>query len=339
MIIEIAAVIEPFEAQVYEHADKLPRSNEMVQQALAYLSKMQELGAAHSDLEGFLAAAEQVDMFSIMKQYLTELAIEDMESEERSVEIVEPSVSEMAQIYHDSFKLMPNKESMPLTCHVYDEIFALEEESLDVSEFLKGMAENNLFVRLATMPLLDKNKQGDADVCLPATERHFKELAAAAQTATSALEVEYENLRLTEVFLMESMLDGLLMHDLFAGLYQALCAMEEKETYDRKEAVKREFKFVEDFFGVKKEEFFSIPRVKEFIAAVILPKEKEKKADLTLEAFITKQEELLFACLAEDEPLEVKENRKFVRFWGEDVPLGDILTEMKRPRRPLDYQS
>lgn len=339
MINDISAYIEPFEMQIEEHATRLPVTNELVQRSRAFLSMLCDIGAQSMDLTDFLAKVNKGLMLQQMKHLLNELAREDYEVNHYEEFFEEPSVPELAKSYHDAFNFMPSKKAMPMTCQVYEEIFIIEEESIDASEFLMRMAQHGLFLKLSTMPVLDKHMQAACkeNMSMPATEVHFREHREMAMKAKSPLEVEYESLRLTEIYMMEVMVDSLLLHDLYGGLYSVLKKYEHEPSQEHRADVRRHFEFINEFFGLTLEEYFQIPRIRDFMEKNVLPREHETKPMLEIDELIEFQYRLLVECLPQ-QPEPRTQRMSHVRSWDKTIHINEFLEACQAPQRPLNYQ-
>lgn len=339
MIPEIKALIEPFEIQIEDHSKMLPNENESVQQCFAFLSKLIEVGEHFENESTFLDFTSKSGMFIKMKEYLVELAIEDFEYNDLGRDYLEPTVSEMAQSFRDSYAHLSAKRSMPRTKKIYSEILTIEDDSMDYSEFLKKMAENNIFVRLTTMPILDRIPVTSSDRnTLPATKCYFSGQKKLAESALSSLEVENQSLKQTETYMIEVMLDSLLIRDLFGGLYASLKDFREYPTDKNRDIVRREFSFIREFFSIDLAEYFEIPRIRHFLENVVLPKERDKRPTLTFEDLLDELAGLLLSCVGSQERGEFgPKSRRSIRFWETDVDLFEVLSHMTHPIRPQEY--
>ena len=341
MKFEIYAYIEPFEIQVNDHSQNLPIEAEVVQQSKALLSKALEIAASFDSETEFLKKAEELGLFSRLEQCVMELAAEDYELNSGSCLIEEPSVFEVAQSYHDAFSYIGSKEKMPRTCNVYEEVFSIEEESHDVSDFLRRMAERNLFVRLVAMPVVDKHENRDdgVEATLSSTIGHYKERCDLARSAKSTLEIEQDSLRLTEIYMMESMAESLLIRDLFGGLYSAICDYRSSHSITSAHHVARQFGFVESFFNVDFDSYFEIPKIREFIEKVILIDLRKTNDCLTLEMFVDELKMDLVSCLRQtSKPKDMPSSDSQISIWDQNFKLTEIPENIGDMIRPIEYR-
>ncbi|MBP7737806.1 MAG: hypothetical protein KA369_17620 [Spirochaetes bacterium] len=336
---DIQDFIDNYKKMVDTYRPKVSADSAALREADEYLVKMADAGKGCADIGSFLALATEQDMMNRFSSVLSKVAMESLKKPAGAAASIPPA-SDAALGYHKAYEAMADKAKFPETCRVYERVFQIEKESADAGEFSSRMAREGLFVKMATVNLVETFRPlaGQADdISLPVMSFHNRSMLEMAQKATSSIEVEYESQRLLELNRMELAWDTMLNNDLFYTLGNATSSYLMAPTEEHRQEVENASRFVAEFFGVDDEELFRIPRVVDLIDKVILKSLNSGTGGkrYTREEFIAEQRGVVQACLQGKPPVEKgPAPRRSAILWGKAVPLDGVLDALRNPQRP-----
>ncbi len=162
-----------------------------------------EAAGQGADYMTFITRASEKDLFNQMTKALTELAGVISSSYKVNADTYKPpSVKDAAYGYHAAFDALPDVPANRRAREVYQRIFSIEAESTTAAEFMKKLAEENLFVKLSSGPIADHLRISWEDlqkkietektggVSLPVAEKYFREMPAKVEKAVTVSGVE-----------------------------------------------------------------------------------------------------------------------------------------------------
>lgn len=342
---DIKNFIASYSGMVNTYRPKVSPDSEKLKAVENYLGKVSELGEKCKDIMEFMTKVTEQDVLNRFNVLLSDLAVESLKAQQAGGEVKEPSVSDAALGYHKAYESMAEKEKFPETCKVYERIFQIEKESPKAGEFVRRLAEEGLFTRMSSVPLIEQFRplvaQADS-LSIPVMAYHNECMLKMAEKALSSAEIEYESNRLVELNRMELMCDELLTNDLFYTLGGAVSGYLMSPTEENRQKVENSYRFVAEFFGLNTGELYSIPRVIDLIDKIIIPmlNKNDDGRKFTREEFITEQIEVVKVCL-KDRPPVVFGDRSLQHaiLWGREIPLNDYLNALRKPVRPADLMS
>ncbi len=310
-----------------------------------YFEKMTSLGNSCQDIGSFMGRVSEKNMLNEMSALISALATESLAIQRSSGQIKEPSVSDAALGYHKAYEAIGDKSSCPETCAVYGRVFQIEKESSRAGEFVRKMAEEKLFVKMSTAPLIEKFRPlvAQADLLsIPVMAHHNECMMKMAGSATSSIEIEYESNRLLELNRMELMCDELLTNDLYITLGGAVSGYMLSPTEENRQRVENAYRFVSEFYGVDDAELYAIPRVRDYIEKIIIPmlNKNENGKRFTADKFITDEKAVIAHCIKGKPPVvKGPAAMKSALLWGKIIPLDKILDAYRNPERPRELMS
>jgi hypothetical protein len=199
------------------YVQKLGKEDPAVTACLAVLEKLRTLGGRYAAIYEFMADPSFQPLSGEFSAKMMELATKASRPAPGAAPSI-PSAAQAALGYHRAFESIANIAKLPRTREVYERIFALEKESAHAGEFVAKMAAEGLFAKMATVQMIEEYSGLTAQaesVAQPTMAAHNEFVLAAAQKATSAIEIEYESMRLFELNQLELRLDRTLVNDAF----------------------------------------------------------------------------------------------------------------------------
>lgn len=307
-----------------------------------YLSEISGLGEKCGDIMEFMTKITELDALNKFNTLLSDLAVESMQARESGVEAKEPSVSDAALGYHMAYESMAEKEKYPETCAVYERIFMIEKESSKAGEFVRRLAEEGLFVKMTSAPLIEQFRplaaQADS-LSLPVMAFHNECMLKMAEKAKSSTEIEYESNRLVELNRMELLCDELLANDLYYTLGGAVSGYLMSPTEENRQRVENSCRFVAEFFGLNAAELYAIPRVIDIIEKIVIPmlNKNDQGKKFTTEQEIKESIEVVNFCVKDKLPVVYGDKSlQHAVLWGKKIPLMEYLDAVRKPERPAD---
>ncbi len=340
---DIKNFLSSYRGMIDMYKPKVSPDSVGLKDAEEYLMKMSDLGERCSDISEYLGKVSELDMLNKFSALLSSLASESLKAQQSSGEMKVPSVQDAALGYHKAYESIQDKAAQPETCRVYERVFELEKESSHAGEFVRKMAEEKLFVKMASVPLVEKFRPlvSHADsLSIPVMAFHNECMLKMAEAASSATEIEYESNRLLELNRMELMADELLCNDLFYTLGGAISGWLLSPTEENRQRVENSYRFVAGFFGVNSVGLYEIPRVVDLIEKIIIPmlNKNEEGKKFTVEGFIVEQKGAIDACMKGKDPLKTgSASMKNAVLWGREIPLENMLSAFRNPGRLAEY--
>ena len=342
---DIQTFIDSYKNMADTYRAKVKPDNPKLRETDEYLKTIAALGNSCKDIGEFMTAVTERDMMGRMTALLSDLAIEALNNQRAGGTLRIPSSADAALGYHKAYEAMADKEKFPETCRVYERVFQIEKESADAGQFVSLMAQEGLYVKMATVHLVETFRPlaGQADnLSIPVMAYHNESMLAMAGKATSAIEVEYESQRLLELNRVELMCDTMFSGDLFYTLGNAVSSYLLSPTEENRQAVENSCRFIAEFFSIDDGELFAIPRVIDLIDKVILPGVNGGQGGrrYTRESFIAEQRETIRQCLKGKPPVEKGPVARGVAvLWGKTFRLKDMLDTFRKPQRPENLKS
>jgi len=339
---DIRNFIASYRGMVDTYRPKVAPGSAKLKETEEYLRSMEALGGKCKDIGEFLTKVQEQDMMNRMTALMSDLAVEGLKAQQAAGQVREPSVADAALAYHKAYEAIEEKQKMPETCRVYERVFQIEKESSHAGQFVRRLAEEGLFTKMATAPLVEKFRplvaQADG-LSIPVMAVHNSLMLEMAEKAKSSIEVEYESNRLLELNRMELVADEHLANDLVYTLGGPISGYLLSPTEENRQRVENAYRFVAEFFGVDDGELYAIPRVYDLIDKIIIPmlnKNGEGK-HFTREGFIAEQKQVIAACL-KGKPSVAKgpASRRKAVLWGREVPLEQMLDALRNPPRPKE---
>ncbi len=342
---DIKNFIQTYRGMIDMYRPKVPAESAKLKKVEDYLKSMADMGSSCSDIGTFMTKVSEKNMLNEISALISDLAMESIAKQQASGQMKEPSVADAALGYHKAFEAIQDKASCPETCAVYERVFQLEKESARAGEFVRRMAEEKLFVKMSSAPLIEKFRplvaQADS-LSIPVMAYHNECMMLMAEKATSSIEMEYESNRLLELNRMELMCDELLMNDLYITLGGAISGYQISPTEENRQRVENSYRFVAEFFGLDDAELYAIPRVRDYIGRIIIPmlNKNEGGRKYTLDEYITEEKAVIAHCLKGKPPVaKGPANMKSAVLWGKSIPLEKILDAYRKPERPAGLMS
>ncbi len=340
---DIEEFLNNYRKQIDGYAQKLPGGDRTLDEAMAYLEKIADVGRTCSDIGTFMGKMVETDMMNKMTQYLTDLAMASLSKERASGSVRIPTPSELADGYHRSYDSIEDKAGSPETCRVYERIFELEKECQDGAEFLARLVEESLLLKIASVPLKEVSKKAmnDSDnMSLPTMVYHHEKMIEMSEMAKSALEIQYESQRLMELNRYELTCDMMLTNDLVGNISIPVIDYFFNPSEENRRQVESSYRFLAEFFGIDADELFSIPRVLDHIENAVLREVRKQHPETTRDTFIEDAKNIIKKCMqGKPELKKGPEAHNSFRIWDKRYRLVDALKVMKNPPRPDEYQT
>jgi hypothetical protein len=270
---DVRQFLGSYETQIQTHAAKAQPGSPALAAVEALMHELRAMANTGMNIMDFMQKVNDGQYMHKLAAAMTELAMQSMQHAKQTGTFRVPTVAEVAAGYHRSFEAIENKESMPETCRVYQQIFAVEKSSATAPEFLRKMAEQNLFVAMARAPLIEKSTPQIANaeaISQPVMAFHHECMIEMARNAASAIEIETESRRLVELNRMELFLDQLLVLDLCVRIGNAVSSYDMSPTEENRQLVENTYRFLMEFYGIDLEELFGLERFRDYAEKVIL---------------------------------------------------------------------
>jgi hypothetical protein len=265
---------------------------------------------------------------------LTELATESLAAQKKAGTMKIPEAKDVALGYHKAYEAI-DREKQKETVKIYEKIFEIEKASKSAPEFLSRMAQENLFMKLSTVPLKEAFaplvKQAE-DLSIPVMAYHNSRMLGLAENAKSSVELEFESQKLLEFNRTEIIYDQILVSDLFYTLGNPVSSYLLAPTDENKKKVKYCFIFITDFFGMTIDEILSNTRIDNVIKNLIV---KSTGGKYTVESYKDEFRQVVLACFDGKLPDAGPASRKNCVFWGKTIPISDLQAELRNPSRPF----
>lgn len=332
---DVREFLRSYDTQIQTYAAKASPGSPALAAVESLMNELRALGNTGMNVMDFMQKVNDGQYMNKLAAAMTELAMQSMQSAKQAGTFRVPSVSEVAAGYHRSFEAIENKESLPETCRVYEQIFAVEKSSASAPEFLRKMAEANLFVAMARAPLIEKSRPqiAHADgLSLPVMAFHHECMVSMAANASSAIEIETESRRLYELNRMELFLDQLLVLDLLVRIGNAVSSYNMAPTEENRQLVENTYRFLLEFFGVDLETLFSLERFRDYAEKVILRNMKKTDSVNDLASYMELHRRIVAKCM-EKRPSVEKHAEQPAQIWGKRYALKDYQAAVRHPRR------
>lgn len=332
---DVRQFLSNYETQIQTYAAKAAPGSPALASVEQLMNELRTLAGTGMNIMDFMQKVNDGQYMHKLAAAMTELAMQSMQNAKQTGTFRIPTVAEVAAGYHRSFEAIEQKETMPETCRVYEQIFAVEKSSSTAAEFLRKMAEQGLFVAMARAPLIEKSKPqiANADgISLPVMAFHHECMIAMAQSASSAIEIETESRRLVELNRMELFLDQLLVLDLAVRIGNAVSSYDMSPTEENRQLVENTFRFLMEFFGIDLEELFALERFRDYAEKVILRNMKKSDSVRDLSSFLDLHRRIVAKCMEKRPPAEKKKQQP-VQIWGKSFALADYQRAIRHPAR------
>jgi len=342
---DIKNFLDSYNRMIETYRPKVEAGNAKLKAAEDYIHEMAAAAEKCSDISQYMGLVSEKGMMQKMTALLTDLATAALKADQAQApgQRKLPSVADAAKGYHAAYDAIQEKEKSPGTVRIYERVFAIEKECTTAGEFVSKMAREQLFIKMASVPLEEKfvpQIKYAEDLSIPVMACHNEFMADMARKAGSAIEIEYESQRLLELNRMELMCDQMLANDLYYTLGNAVSSWMLNPSEKNRQSVENAYRFVSEFFGVDAEELHAIPRVVDLIKKVLLPALNKEGPRYTLESFIAEQKKAIEACMKGRAAIvKGSPSRKFVRLWGKSIPLSEALSAFRHPPRPPELSA
>jgi len=332
---DVREFLRSYEAQIETYAAKASPGSSALAAVESLMNELRALGNSGMNIMDFMQKVSDGQYMNKLATAMTELAMQSMQSAKQAGTFRIPTVSEVAAGYHRSFEAIENKESLPETCRVYQQIFAAEKSSTSAPEFLRKMADENLFVAMARAPLIEKSRPQIAHaegLSLPVMAFHHECMVNMAGNASSAIEIETESRRLYELNRMELFLDQLLVLDLLVRIGNAVSSYNLAPTEENRQLVENTYRFLLEFFGVDLETLFSLERFRDYAEKVILRNMKKSDSVKDLASYMELHRRVITKCMEKRPPAEKKKEQP-VQVWNRRYALKDCQQALRHVTR------
>jgi hypothetical protein len=345
---DIKNFIASYSGMTDTYRPKVSPDSEKLRAVEKYLAEVSALGEKCKDIMEFMTKVTEQDVLNKFNVLLSELAMESLKSQQpggQGKQAKEPSVADAALGYHKAYESIAEKEKFPETCAVYERVFRIEKESSKAGEFVRRLAEEGLFVKMTSAPLIEQFRplvaQADS-LSIPVMAYHNECMLRMAEKALSSTEIEYESNRLVELNRMELTCDELLQNDLYYTLGGAVSGYLISPTEENRQRVENSYRFVAEFFGLNVTELFEIPRVRDLIEKIIIPmlNKNEGGRKFTAEQEIKESIDVVNFCVKDKEPVIFGDSSlQHAVLWGRKIPLSGYLDALRKPQRPVELMS
>ncbi len=325
------------------YVQKLGKDDPAVTACLAVLEKLRTLGGRYAAIYEFMADPSFQPLSAEFSAKMMELATKASRPAPGAAPSI-PSAAQAALGYHRAFESIANTAKLPRTREVYERIFALEKESAHAGEFIAKMAAEGLFAKMATVQMIEEYSGLTAQaesVAQPTMAAHNEFVLAAAQKATSAIEIEYESMRLFELNQLELRLDRTLVNDAFDILGSAISSYLLVPSEENRAAVEAGYRFVADFYALDSETLFAIPRFMDHMRFMVEHSNKSPGSKkMTVESMTSDFKGAITVCLKGKAPVVLgPSSRRTAVLWGKTVPLEKFHEAIRHPDRPAELQT
>ena len=252
----IKQVISGFELGLNSYKEKLGDSNEKLKKALALYDKLLAAAEKARDMTDFYATPESGQLMSDLSAMLPEL------SQEKPVHGIRtsPPASQVAAGYHMAYDQMPKDD--PATNKVYERVFELEKQSENAAVFMRLMAEEGLFVKMASVPLVSRQDALIANakgISQPVMVNFHEKTRAKMQAARSTAEVEFETNLEAEISIYQNLWDTQFLSCTEILLGNAISSWMLTHSEDDRQEVENGYRFIAGYFGVDFDRLFKVP--------------------------------------------------------------------------------
>jgi hypothetical protein len=191
------------------------------------------------------------------------------------IELELPSAAQTALPYHMAHDALdPAAADAAVMRALYERIFTIEAQSDSGPSFLRRMAEEGMFCRLAREPRIALAERGLAHCrghSQPHLEFHYQELLAALARCRSPTEVDYEIERLEQFAAVESAWNDIVLRYSLKTI-MAACGYPSDASEDRRRTIAQSHRIVHALFGRDWDAMLRTPRVWDFLCRVLYPR-------------------------------------------------------------------
>ena len=192
------------------------------------------------------------------------------------IESMIPTVEQVADPYRQAYLALDARDpSLQETRAVYERILAIADRVSDAQEFIRLLAEEDLYCRLARAPQLAIARGALAHcepLAQPHAEYHYSQLIAALEACRSATEIEYELERANACYAVETAWNEVLLHYAIKAITATIAFSPEggrEGDESRRRTVMASYDLVCDFFARDWDAVLRNPRVWSFFTSVI----------------------------------------------------------------------
>lgn len=318
-------IISSFETGLTAYREKLGAGNAKLTAALAVFAKLSAAAEAAKDMMDFYGRPEGQALMGQLSAMMPELAKEQPVQGQRSV----PAASAVAAGYHMAYDQMPKDD--PATNQVYERVFACEREAENAAVFLRMLAEEGLFLKLAAVPLAGKNApliENARKLSLPVMAICHERTLARVRAARSVAELEYETNLEAELSIYQNRWDQQFLSCTSILLCGAITSWMLTHHEDDRQEVENSCRFIADFFGLDFDALFAAPRVWDHFVKAIFETVKKDMAALgvhTPKEMLAGFKQVLGQCLAGKPPVAVgPPSRRTLVMWGQPAEVGEL---------------
>ncbi len=331
---DIKTMIDGYAGTIKLYADKVPPDSVNLKKVTGIIDEMNSLGKSCAEIWDFMNIIKEKDLLNRYTVAITELATESISSQKKSGTMKIPSASDAALGYHKAYEAI-DPEKQKETAKIYERIFEIENDSKSASEFLSRMAQEKLFIKMSTVPLREVFsplvKQAE-DLSIPVMAFHNSKMIELADNANSSVELECDSQKLLEFNRMEIIYDQIFVSDLFYTLGNKVSDYLLVANDENAKRVKYCASFIADFFGMNMDEILSNPRIDNVIKNVII---KNLGGKYTQESYKAEFKQVVLKCSDGKDPVPGPASRKNCVFWGKNIPISELQTELRNPSRPF----
>lgn len=321
----IKRVLSSYEVGLTAYMERLGESNATLQKAMDAYRKLCTHAESARDMMSFYADQEVSRLMADLSVQMGELA---KEKPARGVRTVPPA-SAAAAGYHLAYDQLPKE--LVKTRAVYDRIFEIEKNSENALVFTRVMAEEGLYLKMSSVPMMEKQEGMREDVekkALPVMMNYYEKMREKIPAAGSVAELEYQAGLEAEVAQYQNLWDTLLLNTSETLLGNAIAGWMLTQSENDRQEVENACRFIAEFYGLDFDGLYGIPRIKDHFSKIVFETVKGDLASKgvdTPDKFIETLRKAVEACLEGREPVAMgPESNRTLTLWGKDAEMKDL---------------
>lgn len=344
----IRELIDSYKSGMATYSGKLSNNNPILKEVETLMNQMEALGE-ENDYMGFMTKAQELGIFHKIIQLQAQLASESAKvSKNDSGNLKIPSPKEIAIAYHNAYDSIPEDYRSKEIRSIYEKVFHWEEVSKSAAEFIMHLEEEDLYLGMSRVHLAEVMRKGLKDmlsagsnwtesgmgvISNPQMEKYFETMEEAMLSAKSLLEMELLAISEAENSRFSNLWDTIFIQSILLELVSPISAWKMAKTESNRLNVVSSYYYLCEFWGLRWEQFFQIPRVWDFFEKSIYYPSQDKLRNLginTIQDFIKDLKSDLDACLKNNQrTLDLDTSKQIVLFRGKEIPLNETLHALK----------
>jgi hypothetical protein len=302
--------------------------------------------AKGTDYMGFVTKVSEKNLFNKLTSVMTKLAgVISANYKVDTANYKPPSVKDAASGYHSAYDALPDTQANAGAREIYKRIFQIESGSSTAAEFMKKMAEENIFVKLSSGPIADhlrmswedlqksieKNQTGG--VSLPVSEKYFREMSAKIEKSVTISGVEALAYKEASRMEADNLWDLYLISETLLFFLGPVITYRMNADENNRLRVINSFNHMAEFYNLTWDELFRIERFSHYFENVFWKSvQNDFKAKGIRDATGLAEDLKQYAVKAfKGEPFPVPSSkvRQFVVKQSVRIPLSDVYRVLK----------